>query len=37
MQAGKLAPERALELSFDKEAFAKVVGKVRPDLVADGS
>lgn len=35
MQAGKLAPERALELCFDKEAFAKVVGKVRPDLVSE--
>jgi twitching motility protein PilT len=35
MQAGKLSPERALELSFDKEAFAKVVGKVRPDLVTE--
>lgn len=35
MQAGKLAPERALELSFDKEAFAKVVAKVRPELVSD--
>lgn len=35
MQAGKLAPERALELSFDKEAFAKVVGKMRPDLVTE--
>jgi twitching motility protein PilT len=37
MQAGKLSPERALELSFDKEAFAKVVAKVRPDLVGEGS
>jgi twitching motility protein PilT len=36
MQAGKLSPERAFELSFDKEAFAKVVGKVRPDLVNEG-
>jgi twitching motility protein PilT len=35
MQAGKLSPERAFELSFDKEAFSKVVGKVRPDLVSE--
>lgn len=35
MQAGKLAPERALELAFDKESFAKVVGKMRPDLVSE--
>ena len=35
MQAGKLAPERALELSFDKETFSKVVGKMRPDLVSE--
>lgn len=35
MQAGKLDPERALELSFDKEAFSKVVAKVRPDLVSE--
>lgn len=35
MHANKLSPERALELSFDKEAFSKVVAKVRPDLVAD--
>lgn len=35
MQAGKLPPERALELAFDKEAFAKVVGKMRPDLVSE--
>lgn len=32
MQANRLSAERALELSFDKEAFAKVVAKVRPDL-----
>jgi twitching motility protein PilT len=36
MQAGKLPPERALELSFEKDSFAKVVGKLRPDLVGEG-
>ncbi|MBX3207823.1 MAG: PilT/PilU family type 4a pilus ATPase [Labilithrix sp.] len=31
--AGKIAPEAALERAIDKEAFARVVARVRPDLV----
>ncbi len=33
MGAGRISPENALERAVDKEAFAKVVGRVRPDLV----
>jgi twitching motility protein PilT len=36
MTAGKIAPEDALERAPDKEAFAHVVARVRPDLV-DGT
>jgi twitching motility protein PilT len=31
--AGKITPEAALERSVDKETFARVVARVRPDLV----
>jgi len=33
LTAGKITPEAALERSIDKEAFARIVGRVRPDLV----
>ncbi|MBX3201074.1 MAG: PilT/PilU family type 4a pilus ATPase [Labilithrix sp.] len=31
--AGKISPEVALERSIDKEAFARIIARVRPDLV----
>lgn len=31
--AGKISPEAALERSIDKEAFARIIARVRPDLV----
>lgn len=33
LNAGKITAEAALERSIDKEAFARVVGRIRPDLV----
>jgi twitching motility protein PilT len=33
LNAGKITAEAALERSIDKEAFARVVGRLRPDLV----
>ncbi|MBX3261969.1 MAG: PilT/PilU family type 4a pilus ATPase [Labilithrix sp.] len=31
--AGKISPEAALDRSIDKEAFARIIARVRPDLV----
>jgi twitching motility protein PilT len=33
MTQGKIAPELALEVAADKEAFARLVARVRPELV----
>lgn len=33
LAAGKITPEAALERSVDKEAFARIVARTRPDLV----
>ncbi len=33
LNAGKIAPEAALERSIEREAFARVVARTRPDLV----
>jgi twitching motility protein PilT len=33
LASGKITPEAALERSIDKESFARVVGRIRPELV----